>query len=147
MVLIGAIDLLPKLFDLVFLPDIVETELRHPRAPALVRDWVAGPPSWLRVLPTPPVATLPFPRLDDRERAAIALAETLRADVILMDDREGVTAALSRGLTPIGTLGMLDRAARRGLVDLDLALARLKAANFRVRPQMLDELLARHAAP
>ena len=147
LVLIGAIDLLPSLFDLVFLPDMVHAELCHPRAPAPVRDWIAIPPQWLRIVPTPPLSTLPLPRLDDGERAAITLAEKLRASAILMDDREGVGAALSRGLIPIGTLGLLDRAARRGLVDLCLVLSRLKATNFRVRPQLLDELLARHGAP
>jgi hypothetical protein len=65
LVLIGAIDLLPSLFDAVFLPDVVHAELRHPRAPASVRGWNDLPPPWLRIEPTPPVSTLPFPFLDD----------------------------------------------------------------------------------
>jgi hypothetical protein len=38
----------------------------------------------------------------------------LSVDLLLMDDRDGVAAALSRGLIPIGTLGVLDLAARIG---------------------------------
>lgn len=43
-----------------------------------------------------------------------------------------------------GTLGVLDLAARRGLVDLADSLTRLKATNFRYRPEILDALLAQH---
>ncbi len=61
-----------------------------------------------------------------------------------MDDREGVAAAQAEGFGAIGTLGLLDRAAHRGLIDIAAAIARLKATNFRVRPRMLDALLAEH---
>ncbi len=44
LVLIGAIDLLPKLFETVLVPQAVCDELRHPVAPALVRIWAEHPP-------------------------------------------------------------------------------------------------------
>jgi predicted nucleic acid-binding protein len=81
-------------------------------------------------------------RLDPGERAAIALAASVGADAVLMDDRAGVAAARARGLNAIGTLGLLQRGARRGLLDLPGALARLVATNFRVRQELLDTLLA-----
>lgn len=59
-----------------------------------------------------------------------------------MDDREGVEEARRLGLTVIGTLGVLDRAAARGLVELAPALDRLRQTNFRVHPGLLDGLLA-----
>jgi hypothetical protein len=55
--------------------------------------------------------------LDEGETAAIALAISLDADLLLMDDREGVMVARSKGLRVIGTLGVLDLAAQRGLVN------------------------------
>ncbi len=61
-----------------------------------------------------------------------------------MDDREGVAAARAEGLGVIGTLGLLDRAAHRGLIDIAAAVARLNGTNFRIRPAMLDALLAEH---
>ena len=94
--------------------------------------------------PGTPVEELPLPALDDGERSAIALALSRRADLILMDDRSGVAAALAYGLEAIGTLGLLDRAARRGLIDLAAALARLKVTNFRYQQEMLDALLAQY---
>jgi len=40
-----------------------------------------------------------------------------------------------------GTLGVLALAARRGLVDLADAFARLKRTKFRYRPTIMDALL------
>lgn len=80
--------------------------------------------------------------LDDGERAAIALGVALSAELLLMDDRAGVAAARTRGLAVTGTLGLLDRAARRGLVDLVAAFDALKATNFHTRQALLDTLLA-----
>ena len=75
------------------------------------------------------------------ERAAIALAMSLPADLILIDERKGTTAALSKDLDVTGTLGVLDLAARRGLGDLADAWARLKRTNFRYRQELFDALL------
>lgn len=82
--------------------------------------------------------------LDDGERAAIALSRTLRADLILMDDRAGVAAARGRGFTVTGTLGLLVIAARTSLIDLGTAFAALRSTNFHVRSKLLDDLLATH---
>lgn len=50
----------------------------------------------------------------------------------------------ARGLEVTGTLGLLDRAAGRGFVNLPTAFAALKATNFHTRQELLDALLARH---
>jgi len=70
---------------------------------------------------------------DEGERAVIALALTVKADLVLMDDRDGVDVARRRGLAVTGTLGVLDLAARRGLIDLAAAFERLKATTFYYR--------------
>jgi hypothetical protein len=49
--MIEAADILPLLFSPVLIPAAVKSELLHPKAPAAVRDWVAGSPSWLSVVP------------------------------------------------------------------------------------------------
>ncbi len=56
-----------------------------------------------------------------------------------MDDRAGVIAAKRKGLLVTGTLGVLDLAAERGLVEISAALGRLTATNFRY-PQALVDL-------
>ena len=144
LVLIDAIDVLPKLFETIFVPRAVHDELSHADAPAAVRSWIAQVPAWLEVRPNPDWDTndATGAALDEGEHAAIALAVAIGAELILMDDRAGVTAAYRQGLTVTGTLGVLDLAARRGLIDLTAAFARLKATNFRYRPEIMDALLA-----
>jgi predicted nucleic acid-binding protein len=146
LVLIEAIELLPRLFDTVFVPEVVHTELNHPRTPGVVRDWISTRAPWLKVKPTQPVATLPMPMLGNGERAAIALARSDHAELILMDDRAGVTMARACGFAVTGTLGVLDLAARRRMIDLADSFARLQGANFRCQPAIMDELLARYEA-
>jgi predicted nucleic acid-binding protein len=142
-VLINAIDILPRLFDEVFVPDPVYAELRHARTPAAVSRWARSPPAWLTIAPAPAVRDPDLVRLDAGERAAIALAVSLRPDFVLIDDRGGVVAARARGLDVTGTLGLLDRATQAGLINLGAAIAALKSTNFYVRQELFDVLLAR----
>nr|WP_294555763.1 DUF3368 domain-containing protein [uncultured Rhodopila sp.] len=144
LVLIGEADLPHRLFGRVIIPDTVQAKLRHPCAPALVREWIASRPSWVDAMPAGPVEQLPLPSLGAGERAVIALAELHQTDLILIDDRAGTIAARGRGLAAVGTLGLLDLAGRQGLVDVGHAVARLKATNFRIRREILDALLAKH---
>lgn len=106
---IGCIDLLPRLFETIALPKAVQTELSSPRAPLLVRRWIAAPPAWLQIHDT--AGLLVALGLDDGETAAIALAESLCADLLLIDERDGSSVARKRGLRTTGTLGVLDIAA------------------------------------
>jgi predicted nucleic acid-binding protein len=146
LILVEAIDVLPRLFAQVLVPAAVYDELTHSDAPTPVRAFIAHKPPWLEVRPNPDRSGDDGidPALDEGERAAIALARSIRADLILMDDRAGVAAAYRYGLTVTGTLGVLDLAARRGLVDLEAIFAKLAATNFRYPPEIMDALLAQH---
>lgn len=144
LVQIDAVELLPELFGRIIVPAAVHDELGHPRTPAAVRAWIARVPAWLEIRPNPDANSdivLP-PPLGQGERAAIALAGAVGADLILMDDRDGVAFARTQGFAVTGTLGMLDLAARRGLIDLVQAFTRLKATTFHYRQGLLDALLA-----
>lgn len=143
--LIDAIELLPKVFEKVFTPAAMRAELLDPDAPAMVRAWAAQPPPWLDVRPVTSTIDDPAWRaLDAGEREALALARTVSAELVLMDDRAGVAVARQQGLAVTGTLGVLDLAARHGLIDLADAFARLRATTFRCRPEIVDALLAQH---
>lgn len=142
LVLIGHAELLPHLFETVTIPALVQAEMLHSGAPQAVRDWAGTQPPWLIVSSVPLHDDGAFPRLHAGEAAAIALALSIQAELILMDDRAGVAAALTQGLAAIGTLGVLDLAARSGLVDLEEVFTRLKATNFRYPPALLDSMLA-----
>lgn len=138
---IGHIHVLPELFGTVFIPDAVNDELRHPRAPALVREWASTLPDWIKVAAVEPSDDATLGLLGSGERAAITLALSMHADLILIDDRKGKQVALEKGFEATGTLGVLRLAARRGLVDLAGAFDRLKLTNFRYRQEIMDALL------
>ena len=146
LILIGHIDLLPVLFEKVVLPATVQSELASGKAPFLVRHWVGNLPAWLEVRDAPlsQAEDASLKGIDAGERAAIQLAVSLHADLLLMDDRKGVNAAQKRGLRVTGTLGVLDLAAQRGLADFAQAVEQLRQTNFRVPQALLDALLEKH---
>jgi len=141
LVAVGHIDVLPSLFKRIVIPPEVETELASPKRPAAVQAFIATPPSWLEVRPAATVEHIEG--LHAGEAAAIALAQALRADRVIIDEGRGRKAAAARGLQVIGTIGVLEAAAERGLVDLDQAFAKVKQTDFWVSPTFLDERLAR----
>lgn len=81
--------------------------------------------------------------LDLGERAAIALAERIRADLILIDETEGRAEAVRRSFRVTGTLGILRAAAEEGLIDVREVLNRLGAMNFYADEGLLDRLFGK----
>jgi predicted nucleic acid-binding protein len=140
LLLIGRADLLLRLFGRV-IPPAVLAELRQPETPELVRTWIADAPPWLQVqsLRNRPDSALDY--LDAGEREAIALAEELKADQLLLDETDARREAARRNLAFIGTLGVLRRASRLGLIDLPTDLSRLQETTFHVDPELIRSLL------
>jgi predicted nucleic acid-binding protein len=94
----GTVGVLQPLYAHVIVPQTVAEELKGIGAPTAVQTCIAQPPEWLEVRPDPPPdPTLRF--LDPGERAALALAELLRADEILIDDWAGRSEAGRRRLS------------------------------------------------
>lgn len=143
LVLIGEIDLLPKLFVQVSVPQAVIAELLHEDAPEPVRTWASNPPTWIAVTKNPPSATAGLERLQAGEQAAMLLAESIEADIILVDEKAARLVAANRGLRVTGLLGVLGEAAARGLVELAPAIDRLRTTTFRSSPALLKATLDR----
>ncbi len=126
---------------------MVRDELARAGAPDAVRNWIQAPPKWLEVQ-TPPGSSfdVSVESLDDGEKAALTLALSLAADLVLMDDRAGVTIARKKGFRVAGTLRVLELGARRGLLDLaDAFELAIKRTTFRYQQQTMDVLLAEAA--
>lgn len=134
---------LPALYERVFVPSAVLEELGHPRAVATVREWLTHVPSWLVVQQVAEVSDPQLARLDPGERQAIQLAKREHADLVLMDEKLGVRIAREQGLAVTGTLGILLQAARRGLVDIEVALAGIQGTDFHCTPQVIEEVWRR----
>jgi len=142
LVQIGQIDLLCQLFEKVSIPIEVAEELRHPSAPSAVQSWINEPPAWLNVQEVSEIDDPELKALDPGERSAITLGISLKADLILIDERKGNAVALSKGFETTGTLGILDLAAKRRLINLRDVVDRLKRTNFRYRPEIIEAMLA-----
>ena len=105
---IGYFDLLRRLFLQIVVPPAVVREV----APSLGRL-----PPWIDERTVLSVSKLPG-SLDDGERAAIALAMEITADVVVLDDLPGRRVAAGLGMTVIGSLGLLIRAREQGLIEV-----------------------------
>lgn len=140
LLLIDQIDLLPRLFQQVIIPDRVRDEMLDPDAPRILQQWITKSPSWLTVQPVPAIDTT-LSSLDPGEQAAITLAQTLPADLLIIDERLGRRIAEARGIAIVGTLGVLDDAAAQGLINLAEAIAQLEQTNFRISRHIIETLL------
>jgi predicted nucleic acid-binding protein len=119
LVLLEHVDLLRHFFGHVLVPEPVASELSADGVPAIVREWIIKPTTWGDVRPvTPEALSTITDDLDLGERAAIALAETMHADLLLIDEAAGRAEAKRRHLRVTDTLGVLRSGAERGLVNV-----------------------------
>jgi len=143
LILIGEIEVLPALYHRVLVPPSVCEELKRPRAPEMVRAWIALPPAWLEIRSPGKSPDAELSRLDAGERDAILLAEEQGADQIVIDEIRGRREAKRRQLPFTGTLGVLAAGAEQGLLDLGTAVDRLRQTNFHIAGEILDRLIGR----
>jgi predicted nucleic acid-binding protein len=139
LIAIGHVDALPALFKHIVIPPEVQTELASAKRPESVQAFIASPPPWLEV--RKPTSADRIKGLHAGEAAAITLAQELRADRIILDDEAGRKAASEKKLTVVGTVGILEAAAARNLIDLADAFQKVKKTDFWVKPAFLDSRL------
>jgi predicted nucleic acid-binding protein len=139
--------LFPGVFEKIFVPSVVHEELTRIETPERVRRLVLSLPGWYEVREVRGAPTMPFPATLHRgEWQAILLAEDLKSDFVLIDERVGRTVALRRNLPVSGTLGVLERADVLGLVhDFPGLLTRLKTSGFFISSTLEFEVLLRHS--
>lgn len=148
---LGHIEWLQELFHQIRLPPAVAAELRHPPSSFAVVDVTA----WqFLVIQSPSngqrVSEFRL-RLDAGEAEALALAEELHADLVLVDELAGRDVARECGFTVLGTLGILLRAKQRQLCPAVAPLLdRLQhELNFFISPGLRQSILSQagEAAP
>ncbi len=141
---IGQIGILPELFGDVVIPSQVSAELRQSNRPQAVNDFISTPPTWL--VERTPVCIEAISSLHAGELAAISLAQELKVDLLLIDEMWGRKAAADRHIPLTGTVGVLELAADRGLLDLQKAFAMVKETDFWISHELLDERLKLYLA-
>jgi uncharacterized protein len=136
---IGYLHLLKTIFGTLYIPNDVEQELAAKKSDDEVPDILSMTSDWLVV--RSPQKLLTIPGIDQGEIAAISLAIELKASSLLIVDKAGRKMALAMKVPIIGTIGILETAAKRGLLDLAEAFTSLKATNFRYSHDALDGFL------
>ena len=148
LILLDSAHLLQQLFGRVIVPDMVAGELSATGAPVAVRDWIAQPPEWIEIVQVHGHAVdAVSDDLDIGERAAIAVAAELSADVLLIDDAAGREEARRRRSRVTGTLGVLRAAADRGFIDVPAVVTGLKATNFYMDDALIEAIFQRWLSP
>ena len=140
---IGRLDFLGDLFGEVRIPEAVAAEVigADPKRPGAA---AAARASWLRTGPAGDTVavTLLRERLGAGESEAVVLALSLGADLLLIDEARGRRVAEASGLQPLGTLGILLAAKRRGLVpSVGPLVDALEAVDFRMSQALRRDIL------
>jgi len=142
--LIGQIDLLRALYDQVLIPGEVHRELQHAGTPPAVREWALGLPAWCVVQDPTFEMDSNLRSLDPGERDAIRLALELKILTLITDDKDARREAELRHVNVLGTIAILEEAARRGLIDFRVTLQKLEETNFRLSAKLRSEFLRRN---
>jgi len=140
---IGQVDLLPALFEPVYIPETVLLELDMGRLTRgdTVDPRALGWPHIVHVSQTL-IDHLPPNRLGRGERTVIAYARTSGADLAGLDDHQARQLAKAMELPVIGTLGVLLRAKRSTLIPAVRPLVdAIIAQGFRLSPALYQAVI------
>jgi predicted nucleic acid-binding protein len=142
LILINQIELLPRFYQTIIIPDIVQSEMQATGAPVALQKWIDRPPQWLEICSVPPGNYTPLKKLQAGEQGAILLAQSLQADLLIVDDLAARQIAQQLGMKIIGLLGILGEAGRRDWINFSETLVQLlEVTNFRASPQLVQDLL------
>ena len=115
--MIGELDLLRKLYEVVYIPQAVFDEIVIKGEGQIGAEDIKNS-EWIKVLPVQNrllVKSL-FLQLDIGESEAIVLAIEHSANLVLLDEKRGRNIASEFNLRPFGLLGVLVQAKKLGLI-------------------------------
>ena len=134
---------LPKLFDVVFLPESVKQEVLPGKAArgeqAIAQAIAAG---WLKVWPETIAPQLEID-LDAGETDCINLGLShVDGVLMIMDERAGRAVAKEKGLRVIGTAAIIGLAKKQGLIpSARVVFEVLHASDFRISAAVINQVL------
>ena len=145
---ISRIDLLEKLFGEVCIPEAVFRELTTNTIFESEAEVVKNSP-FLKTIPVKNRKSLEILQaasgLDDGESEAIILADELKSDILVIDERKGRKVAQKLGITITGTIGILIQAHDEKIIsteDIKNYLEQLRNSNIRLSDSLIQEALS-----
>lgn len=116
------LDLLQKLFEVVYIPEAVYKELteneRYFDEACIIKEC-----DYIKVKRVENKSAIEILRnlsgLDAGESEAIVLASAMNSDVLLMDEHKGRRIAIQMGITITGTIGILSQAFNENILTME----------------------------
>lgn len=143
---VGQLELLQKLFGVVYIPEAVYRELieneAYPEETRVVQECnfllVENVQNEKSV-----IILRNFTGLDAGESEAIILADEKKSAVLLMDEHKGRQVAKKMGITITGTIGILAQAYDERLLvkeDVERCIEQLKESGIRISEKLYQKL-------
>lgn len=145
---IDRFDLLERLYSEIIVPKAVwrETVVEAKGRPGGPEMQTARASGWVEVVQVDAdtdAVRLLRQALDAGEAEALALADQIEADLVLLDESAARQRAKRFGLRKTGTIGVLLRAKRKGMIDrLRPELNSLRATSFWIDEALYRRVLA-----
>jgi predicted nucleic acid-binding protein len=139
---VNRLNILKEFFNSIIIPGAVFIEVTTDKEGRAGSDEVSIA-KWIRKkeVSNPLATDFLSAKLDAGEAEAITLAKEIKADLLLIDDKDGRKAAKSVGIPITGTVGLLLRYYRRNKEDFKMALDELIAKGFRLSRREYEKFL------
>ena len=144
---VGQLELLHKMFDVVFIPRAVYLELTENKT-FLEEAKIIQECKFIYVEKVgnekSVIILRNFTGLDAGESEAIILADEKCSDVLLMDEHKGRQVAKKMGITITGTIGILTQAFDEGILtkeDVKGCIEQLKENGIRISEKLYQRLM------
>jgi len=140
--IIEQLELLPRLYRHVLAPPTVWHEVTVQGA-GLPGALAVSQVNWLDIRVPDPASVEPLSiLLDQGEAEAIALAKSISKSSVLLDDAQARRIAERLQIPRIGTLGILRRAKRAGLIsEIKPYIEKLQISGIYIRPSLVAIIL------
>ena len=139
---IGRLDILQELYHDIYIPDAVYREITAVEDSACVQIKTAG--EWIHVekIRDDTEKKMYKAKLHDGEVEVMILAQERAADLVIIDDNAAKKTAKYLGLTVTGTLGVLIKAKRQGVIkEIYPLINKMRHNGFYMNPKLVDEIL------
>jgi uncharacterized protein len=140
---IGRLDLLPKIFPKIYIPDEVYRELVEKGKKKPASDKIKRA-KWIEtksVRDRTPVNLL-LASLEKGEAEVLCLAKEMKADLLLLDEEKARKSATLAGFEVMGTVGFLLLAKELGLIkEIRFFIDELQKKRFRISEGVVIEAL------
>ncbi|BBD59343.1 hypothetical protein NIES2109_21260 [Nostoc sp. HK-01] len=140
--IIEQLELLPQLYQRILLPPAVWDEVTV-QGLGLPGSLAVRQLTWIEIQTPDTLILEPLSILVDRgEAEAIALAQSIPHSTILLDDAQARRVAERLGIRRIGTLGILRKAKKAGLiVEVKVYIEQLRTNGIYIRLSLIDVVL------